>query len=89
MLRRSPRFSRISKAPRKLGPIAMAACARSRPLKDDALCLGSARGLQEALGIADMMVAVFNESRRAFKNGFQPFLSFKKGQPVHLLAVEK
>jgi hypothetical protein len=52
---------------------------RVHPLRDDALCLGSARGLQEALAIADMMIAVLNGSRRAFEDGFQAFLSFEKG----------
>jgi hypothetical protein len=41
------------------------------------------------LAIADMMIAVLNGSRRTFEDGFQAFLSFEKGQPVYLLAVEK
>jgi hypothetical protein len=63
--------------------------ARVQALRDDALGLGSARDLQESLPIADMVVAVLNGSRRAFDESFQALLSFEKGQPGQLLAVEK
>src|ERR1700737_47650 len=63
--------------------------ARVQALRDDARGLGSARDLQESLPIADMVVAVLNGSRRAFDESFQALLSFEKGQPGQLLAVEK
>jgi hypothetical protein len=44
--------------------------------------------LQEALTIADMVIAVLNGSRRTFEYCFQAFLSFEKGQPRQVLAVE-
>jgi hypothetical protein len=59
------------------------------PLRDDTPCVGSARGLQEALAVADMMIAVLNGLQRTFEDGFEPFRSFEKGQPAYLLAVEK
>jgi hypothetical protein len=63
--------------------------ARILALRDDALRLCAASGLQKSWAIADVVIAVLNRSRRTFDQGFQAFLSLHKAQPGHLPAVEK